>query len=710
MGRGGSLWGLLAVVVLASAAGAEDAPLSAGPSVLVADELRYDSELGIVTASGHVEIAQGDRVLLADTVSYDEKSGAVTASGNVTLMEPSGDVAFADFVALSGGLESGTIENIRILLKDRSRFAAHRAVRTGGTHTVLSHVVYSPCELCAEDPMRAPLWQIKAVRVVHDQERHDIIYTDAVLEVFGVPIAYSPYLSHPDPTVKRRTGFLTPGYGSSDELGSYVEAPYYIVLGPHRDFTFTPKITTREDAVFFGEYRERIGAGGFDVDGSITRVDRRDDDGIKIRGKETRGHIRANGLFPMDDTWRWGFAAYRATDDTYLTRYGIDEVDTLTSRLFAEAFGGSDYAVANAYFFQGLNEDDDTGDTPFVLPLVDYKHVGRQGDDGDYTTIDLNGMVLTRTDGTDSRRLSATAGWHLPYVAPAGDVYLLSASLRADAYHVADAGVGGDENGFTGRIVPEISLGWRYPFARNGEATSQIIEPIVVATISPPGGNPRKIANEDSTDFDLNDINLFEPQRFPGLDRVEDGPRVSYGLRLGTYGDGGGRATALFGQSYRVEDQGTFDIGSGLERELSDFVGRVEISPGSILDLVYRFRLDRSTLDFRRNEIEALIGPPRLNLRVGYVGLSDKTSAVVEPQDRQEINLIGHAEIDKHWTINGEMRRDLSGAGLISAGGGITYENECILIGIKIRRRFVSDRDAPEDTSYQLVVKLRNLG
>jgi LPS-assembly protein len=683
-----------------------------GPSVFLADELEFDQELGIVTAKGHVEISQGERVLLADIVSYNRKTGTVIASGNVTLLEPTGDVAFADYVELDRELATGTIENIRILLADRSRFAANRAIRRDARFTELERAIYSPCELCVEDPTRAPLWQIKAVRVVHDQERHDIVYEDATFEVFGVPVAYLPYFRHPDPTVARRTGFLTPRYGSSDELGSYVEVPYYVVLAPYRDFTFTPKLTTREDAVFFGEWRERTPGGGFTIAGSITRTDRRDDSGLKVDGKETRGHVKADGLFDLDDTWRWGFDAYRSTDDTYLTRYDIDEADTLTSRLFAEAFRGQDHAAANAYFFQGLNQDDDPGTTPYILPLLDYEHVSRTGPEGSYATLAVNGLVLTRDDGTDSRRVSAGAAWHLPYVAPAGDVYALSAGLRGDIYHVDDVvtGAGATETGFSGRVVPEIALAWRYPFVRDGEAASAIVEPIVVGTLSPPGGNPRRIANEDSTDAELTDINLFEPQRFPGLDRVEDGPRASYGLRMGAYDDAGRRATVLVGQSYRAGDEDTFDAGSGLEGRFSDFVGRVDLAPAEWLDLVYRFRLDGSDLDFRRNEVEAIVGPPTLYLRVGYLSLSDKTSDVVEPDDRQEIALFGHAELGANWTVEGDLRSDLTGEGLISAGGGITYANECIVIGVKVRRRFVSDRDASEDTSYQLVVKLRHLG
>ncbi|MGH6718382.1 MAG: LPS-assembly protein LptD, partial [Alphaproteobacteria bacterium] len=702
------------VGLAATDARAQDATTFREPSVFQADELEYDRELGQVTARGHVEISQGERILLADTVSYNQRTDTVIAAGNVTLLEPSGDVVFADYVELTDQFREGVIHGIRVLLADRSRFAANGAVRTGGRRTTMSKAVYSPCELCREDPARPPLWQIKALRIIHDQERHDIIYKDTWLEVFGVPVLYTPYFRHPDPTVKRRTGLLAPSYGTSRNLGSFVETPFYVALAPNRDFTFSPQFTTREGAVFHGEYRARTDSGSYALQGSITRTDDRDENGVKNGGQETRGHVRGNGLFQIDETWRWGFDAYRATDDTYLARYGIDSVDTLTSRLFTEGFRGRSYATAEGFLFQGLLRDDDPGLTPIVAPDFDINLVGRPREDGSYFTVDANGLVLTRDEGTDSRRLSLAAAWHVPRIGRFGDVWELTASLRGDGYHAEDVAVPGGggtvEDGFTGRVVPQLSLAGRWPLVRPYGTTTQFIEPITVATLSPYGGNPGRIPNEDSTDFELTDINLFEPQRFPGLDRVEGGPRIAYGLRMGVFGAGGGQATALFGQGYRVHDDDTFAIGSGLESDFSDFVGRIEIAPSANLDVAYRFRLDKDDLEFRRNEIEASLGPPDLRLTLTYLGLDDKASAVEDPEGREEISLGGLARFLESWTLSAEARRDLNGAGFISAGGGLVYEDECVTLGVRVQRRFTSDRDAPSDTSFLLVVKLRNLG
>ncbi|MEE8172944.1 MAG: LptA/OstA family protein, partial [Alphaproteobacteria bacterium] len=244
--------------------------------VMTADTLTYDETRGIVTASGNVEISQGHRVLIADRVTYNEAQDMMTASGGVTLLEPSGEVLFADYLELSDEMRDGVMRNIRLLLDENTRIAANSARRSGGNRTEMRKAVFSPCKICPLDPEEAPLWQIKAVRVVHDQEARDIAYYDAWLEIFGIPVAYTPYFEHPDPTVKRRSGLLAPTYGSSSTLGVQLTTPYYWNIAPHRDATFKPKFTSDEGVVWGAEYREQTLTGGYTVDGSVTYGDERD--------------------------------------------------------------------------------------------------------------------------------------------------------------------------------------------------------------------------------------------------------------------------------------------------------------------------------------------------------------------------------------------------------------------------------------------------
>ena len=699
----------------AQQAGEPSDPVVPGPVVLRADELVHDLNSGVVIATGNVEIAQGDRVMLADTITYNEKTDTVTAVGNVVLLEPGGEVMFADFAEVSGEMKHGVIRNIRILLTDNSRIAANGAVRSGGNRTEMRKAVYSPCPICAEHPDESPLWQIKAIRVVHDQRRQEIEYTDAVFEFFGVPVAYTPYFSHPDPTVDRRSGFLAPSYGNRSQLGFTLETPYYFDIAPNRDATLAPIFTTDEGVVLSGEYRQRTGSGQFQLAGSITRPKQRGNFGEIVGGRDIRGHVTGVGLFDIDRTWRWGFDVERSTDDTYLRRYGFNFEDTLTTNLFVEGFRGRNYAALNAYSFQGLRRNDDPGDTPLIAPIAEYSFISDPGRHGDSYTLDVNFMELVRTDGTGSRRFSIDGGWRLPYIGPLGDLYSLTASLRGDAYWVNDVVDPARPNtsrtsGLTGRVVPQLAFDWRYPLIRSAGTVRQVIEPIVMFAVSPHGGNPDKIPNEDSQAFEFDDTNLFNLNRFPGLDRVEGGPRLSYGLRMGAYGASGGQTTAFIGQSFRTRADSTFEAGSGLEDNRSDFVGRVSISPSKFLDLTYRFRLDNDNLSSRRSAIDMIIGPEWLRINFGFLSLDEGPADLSDLGRREELNVSGRLALGPQWSLNAFNRRDLSADNTINMGIGLIYQDECIVFGAQLARRFTRDRDLEPETSINFVIKLKNLG
>ncbi|MBC6440343.1 MAG: LPS-assembly protein LptD [Rhodospirillales bacterium] len=682
--------------------------------VMQADDVRYDDVNGITTATGNVEFAYQGRILQADTVTYNETTDLVIATGNVVLVEPTGEVLFSEYAEMTGDLHEGLIDGIRILLSDNSRLAANGARRFEGRVTEMSKAVYSPCELCQENPSDAPFWQVKADRVIHDQTLQDIIYHDATLELFGLPVLYTPYLRLPDPTVDRRSGLLTPRFGSSSTLGYNILIPYYFVLDPNRDATVSPLITEDEGLVMFGEYRERTQTGIYALDGSITYTDARDNFGAKTGGQEERWHARGEGLWNYGPTWQYGFEFFRSSDDSYLSRYSIDDSDTLTTSVYVEGFRGRSYASAFGYAFQGLRQADDQDAIPLALPELDYSLVTDPDSWGGFFTVDGKIRSLTRDEGAESNVISLKGGWERPLLTESGHLFTVRGSLRGDAYDVDDVNVGPGkslESGFVGRIVPQASLEWRYPMMRTIGTIQQTIEPIVQAVWSPNGSNPEGIPNEDSQDFEFDEINLFSTNRFTGIDRVEGGLRINYGLRIGAFGFGGGRSELLIGQTWRERDDNTFAPESGFDGHFSDYVGRLVISPSRYVNLLYRFRIDDEEFSFKRSELGVRVGSERAVLGVAYIRLDEAAGNVVDTDGtREQIMTTARLQVQDEWVLSGDWREDLQGGGTISYSGAITYENECIAITGRAERRLTSNIGIDPETVLFFTVELRTLG
>lgn len=671
------------------------------PVLMTADQLDYNEQLATVTARGDVEIVQQGRILRADAVTYNQRDDIVSASGNVTVLEPSGEVLFAEYAELTGNLREGFLRGMKMLLEDDSRMVAVSGQRRGGNLTQLDRAAYSPCVTC-EGFGDEPLWQIKARRVTHNQEDRMVEYDDASIEVLGVPVAYTPYLSHPDPTVERKTGFLSPTFGASTLLGGSFQAPYFWAISEDKDLLFDPIIATDEYPVITGEYRQRFGNGE-----TRTRLSSAYDD-ARGGGYSARGHIDSSSKFAISPIWRWGSEVHLASDDTYLQRYGFDWEETLVNRLYAEGFGSRSYAVAEGYYFQGMRATDDQDTIPIVLPRLDYRYVSDPGRFGGSSTMDANFRAITREEGATSQRISIVPGWQASHTNSMGIITSVRAALQADLYHVDEVQTAsGQESGVTGRLFPQAMINWRYPWVRRAGNASQLFEPILALVAAPNGGNPSLIPNEDSQGLELDDTNLFSMSRFPGRDRVEGGQRVVYGVRTGWFGDSGGSTTLFLGQSYSLKENDDLPSGTGLSDNLSDYVASATVSPITNFDLRYKTRIDKDSFRARRSEIAAGVGPKALRLDLDYV-FFDKTQ---EFPDREEMWLSLSSQITEAWGARVYTRQDLTdGGGTLSYGGEVTYHCDCMDFTVQYRRNFTRDRDIPPTEALIFRITLKSLG
>lgn len=721
------------------------------PVLFSADEVNYDNDFGLVIARGNVEISQGNRTLLADTVSYNQRTDTVTASGHVSMLQESGDVVFGNYVELTDSMREGFIQDIRILMADRSRLAGNAGRRTDANRTEIRRGVYSPCDLCKEDPTQPPLWQLKAAKIVHDKEEQKVEYEDATLEMGGYPVLYSPYFSHPDPSVKRASGFLPPSLGSSNTLGFNYSQPYYWVLGPDNDLTISPMITSSQGLDLSGEYRQRFSNGFIDTRASVTRAD-------TISGTSTdpttahdqvRGHIASFGEFDLDEDWRTGWAVRRTTDQTYERLYHFGGTENfLTSDAYVENFDGRNYGSVYAYSFQSLRLGVSDRSQAYVLPLGDYTWDWRPTLWGGHFSANLDAANTVRETGPNSRRISAGGEFNLPWITRDGSSWNFVAGVRADAYSVSEQPILGTGvmsknasgqtlvsnqqifNGSTGRVFPQIGLEWKDPWVRTTEHSTLVITPRAALYAAPVGGNPPQIPDDDSVSFDYNENDLFVRNRLVGYDQVDSGQRVDYGIQADWNSDDGQKVRALVGASYRFQHQTPLDYGlllnpledgsyqktfainsgTGINRQNSDYVGRLSYSPSGFLETSYRFRFDREDLRPEHQELGVSVGPPDLRLGLAYLQLGDN------PRDgetrRQELSINLNYILDQYWTLSTRATRELSGDNVnqVSSGFAVQYQDECLTFIASLGQTGIRDRDIKPGTTLLFQFVFKNLG
>lgn len=700
-----------ATILLVVSNSVSAADIEPGGDVLMqADELSYDQETKTVTATGNVEVAYGDRIMTADKMTYNEATGVVIASGNVVLLEPSGDVIFAERAELSDELRDGVVDTLQVLMVDRSRLAGNEAQRRNGNVTSVYKGVFSPCEVCAEEGKTTPLWQIKAFRVIHNQEEQRIIYEDAFFELFGIPIAYVPFFSHPDPTVDRQSGFLAPSFGNSSDLGTFLQVPYYWAISDHIDATIAPTYMSKEGVLFEVEYRQAFESGALEADVAALWPDSEEIVGTPA-DENFRGSLFANGDFRVDDQWSWGFVTKLTTDDTFLRRFDLADDTDLTSTVYAKAESGRNLFTAEGFYFQGLRSSDNARQTPIIAPLLNYHHEFGANVLGGTTALDVNAMVLNRNDGADSRRVSMDLGWDTEAITSTGEVYSFFANMRGDIYHTDNVLL---DNGQTStpttvaRALPTVGAEWRWPLVRSAGTTRQVVEPMIQLIYAPNTGDRDDIPDEDSLSFEFDTSNLFDASRFAGLDRWEGGSRANVGFRASIYGEDGGAATLEFGQTFRLRENHTFDAASGLRDQESDYVGRISLIPSDNLSIDHRFRLDKDDFTFRRNEVDATGRWGPLSVALGYAFFDQSLSAALG--EREEFTGSAAYRLTDYWTVNAATRRDIEGQQTLSNSLGIGYADECLTVGLGFSQSFTRDRDIEPQNSLIFSIVLKHLG
>ena len=346
-----------------------------------AKELVYDAKNESVTANGNAQVYYQGRVLEADRVVYNQKDKRVFAIGRVRMTEADGTVSHAERLELTDDFKTGFIDSLKTDTFDKTHMSSPRVERVDGD-TVFDKGIYTACDACKDDPTKPPLWQVRAKRVIHKNEEQTLYYEEATLELFGMPVAYLPFFSAPDPSVKRKTGWLTPHYITKDKLGFGVATPYFYVINPSADLTVIPTLMTKQGLLMDIEYRQRLTNGSYSIrTAGIWQTNPSEFTAAPYGAgsRQFRGSIDTSGEFWLNEKWRFGWDVGFASDKFFSQDYTAPNPNLSanyfrerTSQLYLVGQADRGYFDLRGYYFQGLSAYDRQEQQPLVAPSLDY--------------------------------------------------------------------------------------------------------------------------------------------------------------------------------------------------------------------------------------------------------------------------------------------------------------------------------------------------
>lgn len=675
---------------------------------LISDSLEITGD-SLLIANGNVEVFYQGRRLKAQRITYDQSTDRLEIIGPIVLTDASGDIVIlASQADLAADLTEGILTSARLVLNRQLQLAADRMMRVGGRYTALDTVVASSCKVCANDPV--PLWEIRAKRVIHDHQEHQIYFENAQFRVGGVPVFYIPRLRMPDPSLARATGFLKPTLRTTSELGTGLKLPYFIALNDYSDLTLTPYLSTNSSRTVELRYRRKFRTGEIELTGALSRDD--------LRPGETRGYLFASGRFDLPDNFDLTFRGRTVTDPGYLLDYGILNADRLDSRLEVKRTRRNEHISGRIISFQTLREDEDDTTIPTVFADLTFHRrfsLGPLGGEGGLrfqthnhyrsSTNPFDGSDSDDiADGRDLGRISARIDWRRSFLLPGGIEATVLGDLTADAYRISeDAAFGGN----TLRAHGNVGTEFRWPWVKAGSGGgTHVIEPVVQMLWA--SSDTEELPNEDSTLLEFDEGNLFSLNRFPGSDAVERGPRANVGISWTRHDPNGWSLGATVGRIFRDEDLDQFGPASGLDGNRSDWLAAVNFDLADGFAMTGRLIMD-DDLKVTKGEARVTLNRPRTAIATSVIW------AVADPLENrddptEEFTFNARYKVDPAWTAKMSGRYDfVADRGTLGALG-LEFRNECIRLDVSLSRRFTSSTSVTPTTDFELSVDLIGFG
>ena len=688
--------------------------LGAGPVMAVENDISFEADSvtvnqddGSMLAVGNVEMKQAGMTLTADEVRYNRSEDRAVAKGNVTFVDADGGIHRSEVMTLDTEFTHIIADTLRSRYPDGSFFIADRGDIRADSVSVYDSSRFSPCD-CDFENGETPIWDLRATSTRHNVETQTIVHRNVRMHFMNLPIGYLPYLAHPDWTVRRRSGFLTPSFIINTDLGLTTSIPYFIVIDDTSDAEITPYRFQHRGNAIRTRYRRFWNEAEFGATLYTANVE------TYKKTRENVAAIDASYGARVGSGWDVSMRLQRASQDTFLRRYKFNKNTALKSDVTAEKRTNDRYYKVEMWDIQGLNSGDTPDTEPSVLPNVFYEKVRPGARPSQRIKTEISAMQVDNDEGHDMSRW--TGNVELSDELEAGGITTeLKAGVIGSYYSIqkkpAAATTKTDD---LGRVTPMASVEWRSPISVSSASRSGVLEPrLQLAYV---GGQDKtdEIPNRDSADYRIDEANLFLLNRYQGYDYLRPGTRADVGVSVVSEDAILGDVSGFVGASYRLSGKPSRGLAVNDDDNLSDIVASMTVNPDIPVQLEWSGRLapDDLKLNESRTGVSGTIG--KLELGVEHLQMA-KPYFQSAASDLEELKLSAKLALPGGWSAkgsqvwnlsNGKTRRDSSTASLAWTGG---IQN-CLTFNLDYDRDLTSDRDISASDQFLLTVNFKYLG
>ena len=634
---------------------------------------------------------------------YSLKNSLFTSVGKIKIIDIKKNVYFFKELHIDTkkqeiiGSEVSVIldqENFGVSKESDPRFVANHAV-IANNKTTLSKGVFTSCKRRGK---KCPPWSLKAKKISHDKVKKTIFYEHATLKLYDIPIFYFPKFFHPDPTVKRQSGFLNPFFTNSSVVGFGVGTPYFWAIDKDKDLTFTPKTYNGENGLFLGEYRQAFESGFLTLDTSFTQ-------GFKntstTKTSGSRNHIFADYAFNFNNENNFEknlhIKLQRTSNDTYFKKHNIttalvesDNTD-LVDEIRYSLNNDDAYFDISATAYENINIEKKSDKYEYILPNIMF---GKTFFTDNIGTVSFMSNAYHSKYQTNKQKTFLTNDviW-----SPSSKIYkkgfinTFEAMIRNTNYETENT-----KEYKNGDTVNELHSVLTYksslPLKKEGVNYSKLFSPNIMFRYAP--GHMRNLSEKDVM---LNYTNLYAMNK---TSEIEDGISAIFGFdyKINDKMTNNEKISLSLGQIYNFKENKDIPSKSSLDQKMSDVVGEINYNFSEIGNIEYKFSVDHNLNDLNYNEVatELNFGFVKFNLsyleQQNHIGAEHYASSGVTLafSDRNKLSF----STKKNFKTESTELYNLN----------YQYGIDCLSAGLNYRREFYNDSDLDANNTLMFTI------
>jgi len=461
-----------------------------------------------------------------------------------------------------------------------------KTVKSDNYKTVIEKGIFTTCKKNDD----CPPWEFLASKITHDKKKKTINYENAWLKIYNKPVFYFPKFFHPDPTVKRQSGFLMPSFKGSNTTGSAFTLPYFHIFSNNRDLTFSPRLYAHNKILAQSEYREVNAKSRHTIDLSI----------LSEKDNSSKTHFFSNNQKKLNsnyfDNVDLSVDLQYSSSDTYLKTYKLDsplinsDTGTLSSAIKFDAIKEDFSLEADFIVYKDLSDVPDGDKYEYVYPSYNLKKdlFSDMFESGNFN-LSSNGFIKNyNTNVFEKVIVNDFLYSSYPRFTNNGlknNYNFLFKNINTDSKNSKNY-----KNELDTKIATLIEFNSSYPMKKKTNDYSNILKPIISARYSP---NNSKNARDEDRRINVN--NVFGLNRLGSNDSVEGGGSLSFGTEFYNIDFANREILNLkIANVFRLEEDKNLPINSSLQNKTSDILGELNYNPNDFFKVNYEFSQDQN--------------------------------------------------------------------------------------------------------------------